>query len=572
MNKSQQKLFNRNAINGELGGLRFGPELIMPMKAGISLPKLKAGSSIDLTHQRSLDQNSQSQTYAAREARTQRDTRKGGLPSIKSIDNLPAARKTYSRIPHESLSKEFSNKTKSGMDQKKFNLTLSSFDKLKDTLTERHFNKETSIPVTGSGLNIKRKKPDRFQAIADGYSKINFITVPDYDGPLLTQAREEKTRRGYKQVQKVGSRLQGRIEFIKKYFKNYDVFLADLGIGDTLKIELLVCHSNYDQVCLQKLTSTMKVIETYLTLYSFNFQNLASNLTDEMTTKIINRLKRFLWKSVHGAFEIKIEDREVFESFQQIQQSRRTYLHSDQFFLTQSIESMVLSYLFLEYKLTTNLRDFKHMMSQLSVKVDMMHDDEPKPEVKEEEGDLRTDEQKTKDEKVAKELQIKESLAQLRRQIMDGKQGVVDKEGQMGYFSKYLARIEVCLQNKDELFEIERDDFDKMLDMDPVVHKESTDDVEAGLDPYKRKIFKDLLELRDVFIDELANRDDLGIYEYEDAPIISDSEKDELTDSVSLMTDELDSHAQVDPSPKDQVEENQEKPTIQRLPQTEQSN
>lgn len=452
---------------------------------------------------------------------------------------------------------EFSHKTKFDVPKRKFNLTVNNFDKLRDTLTENFMSKETS---KGTGFETSTtsaylKKPLKGNTIGESYNNINFVTVQDNDGLLMTQAKEEKTRRDKRTYKRKEFRLASRINSIKQHLKSQDNFLKIEKIGSSIQLELIVNYgANRDYIYLQKVCATASVIETFLTLYNFHFQSLTTkHITEDMSIKVLDRLKDFLRKCSKGAFEIEINNPEIIKTFSECTKFRRNFLNSEEFFTAKPIEGMALSYLFLEYKLAANLLEYRRMVNQLSVKFENLSEDNDYPSKEGEQVDLRTDEQKKKEDQDAQNSEMKENLKKLRLEIMSNREGIVDKGGELGYFSKYLKRIEMCLQNKDELFSLERDDFDKMIDLQVPYIKPENFQADIVDDPMKRKIYLELVDLRNMFNDEIHNEvanlaSDLDLYAYADQ-IEQVSVTKEDTESISSSITEEKTSLQVLESP-----------------------
>lgn len=497
MQRRESRTLTNWSSSGDYGKLKVSPERIaigyqLPKQA--SLPKLKSTSmnfkNSPIYHELFGNRPSQPSVLTA-----QGNTSTTRYPPLGTAQPQGGATKSQQELSE----REWTHKTLPGHNNQ-FNLTLRD----KQTSLAERLGEHTRHPSEKSSSLTQRLR-SKCPSIGENYSKIKLCTVTDRDMLLLTQAREEKTRRDVKKSARVKGHVEARVKTVKKYFKNYDGFLKEEGIDGKIEIELLVLFQALNCVCLSKTFSTLKVIETFMLLYDHHFQSLLENDSDEASAKIIDRLKDFLSRAKAGAFELEVTEDELFHRFTSLKGPKRPFLNADNFFKVKSIDAIVLTYLFLEYRMSLNLRDFKKLMSQVSIKVDSIDPalviDTPERDAESEE-DLRTAEQKLRDEAESKKQQLRDDLAKLRKEIQVSKQGIIDLGGETTYSSKYLKCIEVCLNNRDLLFDMEVDQFDKMVDLQMPLHQAPRDDL---IEDANRQVFLQLIKVRDLFADQIEN-------------------------------------------------------------------
>ena len=503
MKRKASHTLTKWSSSGEYSKLKMGQDdIVMEYHANrqMSLPKVK---TLSLNFQSSnsyhdIFKNRPSQPYTT--VYKDHAVSSNNLPTIRSVNNRPTihSHKDFSEKErsHKSISEHYT----------KFNVNFR--DKVNPVwpTTERGMEPSKNISEK-SATSLTHRIRSKHPSIGENYSKIKLCTVTDNDMILLTQAREEKTRRDLKETIRVNGHVESKIRMVKDFFHNYDSFFKENDIKDEINLELAVLYKEVNIVCLQRIFSPLKIIEIFMVLYDLHYQNMLQANTDENSAKIIDRIKDFFWKAKRGAFEVEITEPELFRRFSDVQGAKRTFLSFETFFKVKSIDALVLTHLFLEYKVALSLKDFRRMMSQLSCKpeqgdlkslnsIQIPH--EPSEE------DLRTAEQKLKDEAEQKKKQLKEDLERLKKDIQTSKQGIVDLGGHIGYSSKYLKCIEVCLNNKEILFDIESEEFDRMADMNmpfmPPPKFESEEEVDE-----KRRIFMPMIRLRHLFSDQVQN-------------------------------------------------------------------
>lgn len=499
--RRESKTLTNWSSSGDYGKLKVNSDEIVigyQLPRGVSLPKVKTASmnfkNSPIYHELFGNRSSQPNIIIKKD----QPTSSGNLPVVYPKTHVPSIRSQQELSEKERTHKsDWDNATR-------FNATLRD----KQSLTTEKVGEPSKFPSEKSaGGSVSHRIRSKCPSIGENYSKIKLCTVTDRDFVLLTQAKDEKTKRDVKETLKVKSQVEGRIKLIKNYLKDYDTFLREESISESLQLELLVIFQDVNCVCLQRIFSTIKVIETFMVLYDHHFQNLQEVSSEEISAKIIDRLKEFLSRAKSGAFELEVTEFELFQKFMNLKGPKRPFLNSDQFFKTKSIDSIVLTYLFLEYRMSLNLKDFRKLMSQVSIKVDNSNMiqviDQFDPQDQEEQ-DMRTEEQKKRDEAEAKKKQLADDLARLRKEIQISKQGIIDMGGETTYSSKYLKCIEVCLNNKDLLFDIEADAFDKMVDLQ-MPQLQIPREHEADLDDKNRQAFLKMVTIRDLFADHVEN-------------------------------------------------------------------
>lgn len=78
---------------------------------------------------------------------------------------------------------------------------------------------------------------------------------------------------------------------------------------------------------------------------------------------LLIRLKSFFIKLKAGALEINLESEESYARFKEITDASRPFLSCDRFLKATKIESIVLSYLFLEYRLKVDYNTLNKAIS-----------------------------------------------------------------------------------------------------------------------------------------------------------------------------------------------------------------
>ncbi len=373
---------------------------------------------------------------------------------------------------------------------------LKQTDVTNEATLSRGMNTNSVLNATTSRTT---KQVNKREVIGESYSHVKLKNVRDNDIFLLTQARQEKAKRAQPANQRLAAWINKRINRTK-FDIIEDGILEKLNIVDVTLIKLLVSNeAQCEFLCLEKTVATAKVIENFVILYHLRQECSTVQSNAENHYKLIPRLKSFLTRSTQGAFEIKMDSEESLKLFRGLEESKRPFLDADEFFATTSIEAIVLSYLFLEYKATFERSAFKIIASQLSLNID---DEETDPQdlekVNRSPEDLRTAEQKALDELAARNQELNQKIAKMRAELLQARN---EENGELSYNSKYLKMIEMCLGSKDILFDMNQNTFDTMIEMKrPYVERALYS--HNGMSVPAKNLFIELMSLRQTFGEE----------------------------------------------------------------------
>lgn len=367
---------------------------------------------------------------------------------------------------------------------------------LEETTLTRGMN--TSSIMNATTLRTGRQ-PSRRQLVGEGYSQLRLCSVRDNDIFLLTQARQEKTKRMQHEGQRLAAWVKQRVAKVKAELEK-DRFLEEFRLSDTLKIMLLVSNEELCEfICLEKMVATAKAIEHFVVLYHLRQECTTVQSTRVNNLKLIQRLKEFLCKSRKGAFEIKVDSEASLQLFRDLTECKRPFLDTEDFFPTSPIEAIVLSYLFLEYKVSFEKSTFNRMASQLSLN---LYDDEDQKANDSNDGpvDTRTAEQKALDELNFRNQELNKRIIKMRAELLQTRVSL-EENGEFIYNSKNLKIIEMCIANKDILFDMNGNTFDTMLELTrPVIDKALYS--QHGMSVKAKNLFLELMSLRQIFSEE----------------------------------------------------------------------
>ena len=357
---------------------------------------------------------------------------------------------------------------------------------------------------------------------------------PSNDGALMTQAKLEKAKRTNISHRKTGSHLRMRAEYLKRVLLEFDHFLPTLRLGQTLKIQLVVNHQYCEFCCLERTVSVSKLIEQFLVVYHMKFEGEKMRTGEEGQQKLLQKLKHFLSTCTTHAFDMSTDSEDVFLQFKNLDQFQRDFSDAENFHRASGLECLLLNYLFLEYKVepreesTVQTSPSLRSANSMELYSDREHRDrEPSyprslAEVVEHAGshvseDTESTQKLSPAEAAAKNLQdrmqtLNELIQKSKGEIKLMRAGV-NANGEFVYSSKFLNTINLCLQHKDILFDMDRKMFDEMAEIGIAApDRGQLDDAEQQ----RPELFEGLLRMRELLSREIrftgkALEKDLGL-------------------------------------------------------------
>lgn len=396
-------------------------------------------------------------------------------------------------------------------------------------LGEPFSNQDTIYESSLHSAVSSRKPKSHLKAhnLGVSYSRINFCQVGSDYGLLMTQAREEKSKRSH--VKRKGQEReqdetlemnpslhqsnQGgvglsrgviiRLKMVKQFVKEYLDNQQEGGGGQKHKNEIVTIHlvvskSQTDFICLEKSFSLLKLLESYVMLYQVYFERSAPESTSlENDYRLFERIQGYLKKIQESNLEIRLTEEETFQQFAQLEPERRPFLENKYFQKIRGIDAIATSYMFLEYK--PEVLEPQNLYAYLSrVGKDLEEPSEKDESVEESGADQPLDSEEMEAQLLErKNKEIEENIKKMRAETLKNRQGLHELGDKVIYNSELLRRIDVCLKNKEILFDIDSDTFNKMVDMEgmpekPKPDKNSTEDM-----IHKHNVYFDLVNMRD---------------------------------------------------------------------------
>lgn len=380
-----------------------------------------------------------------------------------------------------------------------------------------------------------RKNP-----IGESYNQIHIKKIePSNDGALMTQAKIEKSKRTKIGHRKVLSYLRNRADFIKHTIMKCDSLLSSLRLTKTIKIQLVLNFQLCEFCCLERTVSISKLIEQFIVVYHMNFEGEKVRMGDSGQEKILLKLKEFLTVCATHAFEMSTDSEEVFQHFSRLSQFQRVFCDAEHFHKANPLECVLLNYIFLEYKVepreestvqtSPSLRSGRS--TEMQSEVGILELSYPRslaeivePTHSEHSGEEDPEEyQQRIQEEAANNLQqrmkeLNETIQKSKGEIKLMRAGV-NSNGDFEYSSKFLNTINLCLQNKDIIFDMDAGLFNQMAQMDmPEVDSNNLIPVTDSKDTIRPEFFNSLLKLKEFLGKEIrytgkSLEKDLGLEE-----------------------------------------------------------